>query len=89
MAINVASVFYLIGTLPVVWGFFVGSASLGMKVVMGTLYALNVYTFGDPNDTAGPNFLEKHMANHLGSTLFYYVAANASYQKNKKDGKVN
>ena len=47
---------------------------------MAALYALNIYTFGDPNETDIPFFLEKHMANHSGSTLFYYVAANAKYQ---------
>ena len=49
-------------------------------MAMAALYALNIYIFGDPNETDIPFFLEKHMANHLGSTLFYYVAANAKYQ---------
>ena len=79
-AINTASLFYVIGTIPFVYNYFRGSSGTGLKMAMAALYALNIYTFGDPNETDIPFFLEKHMANHLGSTLFYYVAANAKYQ---------
>jgi hypothetical protein len=90
MAINVASLFYLIGTIPLVYNFFMGPADRGLKMVMAALYILNIYTFGDPNDTKGvPLFLEKHMANHLGSTLFYYVAAKKEYQKKRSENKVD
>ena len=79
-AINTASLFYVIGTIPFVYNYFRGSSGTGLKMAMAALYALNIYTFGDPNETDIPFFLEKHMTNHLGSTLFYYVAANAKYQ---------
>ena len=84
MVINIASLFYLMGTITFVYNFFVGPAARGTKVAMGILYLANIYTFGDPNDTEGRHFLEKHILNHLGSTLFYYVAANAEYQTKKK-----
>jgi UDP-N-acetylmuramyl pentapeptide phosphotransferase/UDP-N-acetylglucosamine-1-phosphate transferase len=81
MFINIASLFYLVGTIPFVYKFFKGSADRTLKVAMAALYILNIYTFGDPTDTKGvPMFLEKHMANHLGSTLFYYVAVKKDYQ---------
>lgn len=82
MSINVASLFYLVGTLPFVYRyFFVGSADRTLKFVMAALYLANIYTFGDPTDTGAPNFLEKHMMNHVGSTLFYYLAAEGEYQE--------
>lgn len=119
MAINIASVLYLIGTLPFVYYFFFrGCADRGLKFGMAALYGLwvvclsdiiftllwdpsfaqmplklvsttwrNVYTFGDPNDTGAPMFYEKHLANHLGSTLFYYVTTNSLYQTKEESKK--
>ena len=82
MAINIASIFYLIGTLPFVYNFFrTSNAGRGIKIAQAFLYALNLWTFGDPTNTNAPLFFEKHLANHLGSTLFYYVAVDSKYQE--------
>ena len=119
MAINIASVLYLIGTLPFVYNFFFrGCADRGLKFGMAALYGLwvvclsdllhllyfvilklkchsnssqttwrNIFTFGDPNDTGAPMFYEKHLANHLGSTLFYYMTTNSLYQTKEESKK--
>ena len=90
MAINIASIFYLIGTLPFVYNFFrTSNASRGLKLQMAIIYILNLWTFGDPTNTNAPLFFEKHLANHLGSTLFYYVAVDSKYQEKEEVKKSN
>jgi len=90
MAINIASIFYLIGTLPFVYNFFrTSNADRGIKIAMAILYMINLITFGDPTNTSAPLFFEKHLANHLGSTLFYYVAVDAKYQEKDEVKKSN
>jgi len=55
MAINIASIFYLIGTLPFVYNFFrTSNASRGIKNGMAMLYMINLVTFGDPTNTNAP-----------------------------------
>ena len=90
MAINIASIFYLIGTLPFVYSFFrTSNADRGLKMRMAIIYMINLWTFGDPTNTSAPLFFEKHLANHLGSTLFYYVAVDAKYQEKEEIKKSN
>ena len=90
MAINIASIFYLIGTLPFVYNFFrTSNADRGLKIGMSMLYVINLVTFGDPTNTSAPLFFEKHLANHLGSTLFYYVAVDSKYQEKEEVKKSN
>ena len=90
MAINIASIFFLLGTLPFVYNFFLTSnASRGLKWALGFLYMINLWTFGDPTNTSAPLFFEKHLANHLGSTLFYYLAVDSKYQEKEGVKKSN
>mmetsp|Transcript_3976 Transcript_3976/g.7100 ORF Transcript_3976/g.7100 Transcript_3976/m.7100 type:complete len:150 (+) Transcript_3976:124-573(+) len=78
---NIGSLYYMLGTLPCVFFFFAGQADGRMKLAMAALFILNIYTFSDPKDTTVSYFLENHAANHLGSTLFYYVVTDMKYRR--------
>jgi len=81
LAINLGASFYFAGLFPFLVRFFRGHASRRLKTMMALLFALNLYTFGDPKMTKAPLFNEKHLANHIGSTLFFYIASQKKYQR--------
>jgi len=80
LSINLGASFYFAGLFPFLVRFFRGKASQKLKAAMAGLFMLNLYTFGDPKATNAPLFNHKHLANHVGSTLFFFIACNKAYQ---------